>query len=128
MAKTRGTGLLMMWVDVDPQHEPEFHRWYDEEHIPSLLAAPGFLSAARYVALKGGPPYLAVPGCLGARRFVAIDSQPKYLTLYEFENPNMSESAPWARARDANPWSKRIRPYMRHDVGSPGVYRRAFPQ
>jgi len=222
MAKTRGTGLLMVWADIDPEHEADYHRWYDEEHIERLLAVPGFLSAGRYVALKGGPsnlalyeletfevlrtsafldevrfrpsarrvgasggtigrnylinayrqilpmhtspiemtqgpapflqmvridipavvedefndwyntayipPYLAVPGCLGARRYVAIDSQPKYLTLYEFEHPGVSESEPWARARDANPWSRRIRPYMRHDVGSPGVYRRVFPK
>jgi hypothetical protein len=220
MAKTRGTGLLMVWADLDPEYEAEYHRWYDEEHIARLLAVPGFLSAGRYVALKGGPknlalyeleaaevlrtsafldevrfrpspqrvaasggtigrnylingyrqifpmhthqievtqgpapflqwgridipsvvedefndwyntayipPYRAVPGCLGARRYIAIDSQPKYLTLYEFENPNVSKSEPWAR--DANPWSNRIRPYMRHDVGSPGVYRRVFPK
>ncbi len=222
MAKTRGTGLLMVWADIDPQYESEYHRWYDEEHIARLLAVPGFLSAGRYVALKGGPknlalyeletaevlrtsafldevrfrpsakrvaasggtigrnylingyrqifpvhtdpidmtqdpapflqmgridipsvvedefndwyntayipPYRAVPGCLGARRYVAIDSQPKYLTLYEFENAHVSESDPWVRARDANAWSNRIRPYMRHDVGSPGVYRRVFPK
>ncbi len=222
MAKTRGTGLLMVWVDVDPEYEAELHRWYDEEHIARLLSVPGFRSAGRYVALKGGPknlvlyelestevlhssafldevrfrpsarratasgatvgrnylhnayrqifpmhtdpiemtqgpapflqmgridipsivedefndwyntayipPYLAVPGCLGARRYVAVDAQPKYLTLYEFENATVSESEAWSRARDANPWSNRIRPYMRHDVGSPGVYRRAFPK
>ena len=222
MAKTRGTGLLMVWSDIDPEHEADYHRWYDEEHIARLLAVPGFLSAGRYVALKGGPknlalfeletadvlrtsafldevrfrpsakrvaasggtigrnylinayrqffpmhtnpiemtqgpapylqmgridipsvvedefndwyntayipPYLAVPGCLGARRYVAIDSQPQYLTLYEFENPTVSESEPWIRARDGNPWSNRIRPYMRHDVGSPGIYRRVFPK
>ena len=69
-----------------------------------------------------------MPGCLGARRYVAIESQPKYLTLYEFENPAVSESEPWVRARDGNPWSNRIRPYMRHDIGSPGVYRRVFPK
>jgi hypothetical protein len=222
MAKTRGTGLLMVWVDVDPEYEAELHRWYDEEHIQRLLSVPGFRSAGRYVALKGGPknlvlyelestevlhtaafldevrfrpsarratasgatvgrnylhnayrqifpmhtnpiemtqgpapflqmgridipsivedefndwyntayipPYLKVPGCLGARRYVAVDSQPKYLTLYEFENAHVSESEAWDKARDSNPWSNRIRPYMRHDVGSPGVYRRAFPK
>jgi hypothetical protein len=222
MAKTRGTGLLMVWVDVDPEYEAELHTWYDEEHIPRLLAVPGFRSGGRYVALKGSPknlvlyelestevlhtaafldevrfrpsarrarasgatvgrnylhnayrqifpthtnpiemtngpapflqmgridipsivedefndwyntayipPYLAVPGCLGARRYVAIDSQPKYLTLYEFENARVSEHPQWEQARDANPWSKRIRPYMRHDIGSPGVYQRAFPK
>ncbi len=27
MPKTRGTGLLMAWTDVDPGHEDEFNRW-----------------------------------------------------------------------------------------------------
>jgi hypothetical protein len=222
MAKTRGTGLLMVWSDIDPEYEAEYHRWYDEEHIARLLSIPGFLSAGRYVALRGSPrnlalyelethevlrtaaflddvrfrpsakriaasggtigrnylingyrqifpmhtnpiemtqvpapflqmgridipsvvedefndwyntayipPYLQVPGCLGARRYVAIESQPKYLTLYEFANEKVSEHPAWEKARDSNPWSKRIRPYMRHDVGSPGVYRRVFPK
>lgn len=60
MPKTRGTGLLMAWTDVDPAHEGELNRWYDEEHIGRLLAVPGFLSAARYRALRGGPKYLAM--------------------------------------------------------------------
>jgi hypothetical protein len=55
MAKTRGTGLLMLWTDVDPQHESEFNRWYDEEHRDRLLKVPGVLSASRYEALRGGP-------------------------------------------------------------------------
>ena len=222
MAKTRGTGLLMVWADIDPQYEEEYHRWYDEEHIEHLLAVPGFLSAGRYQALKGSPkylalyelehpdvlrspafldgvrfrpsarrvqasggtigrnyllngyrqifplkthpveqtrepapflqmgridipamveeefndwyntayipPYLAVPGCLGARRYVAVDGRPKYLTLYEFEHAGVSESPEWDKARDSNPWSNRVRAFMRHDVGSPGVYRRLFPK
>ena len=71
MAKTRGTGLLMVWADIDPQFEAEYHRWYDEEHIANLMAVPGFLSAGRYVALKGGP---------------------KYLALYELEAPEVLQS------------------------------------
>ena len=57
MSKTRGTGLLMVWTDVEPEFEAEFNRWYDEEHISRLLEVPGFLSAGRYMALKGGPKY-----------------------------------------------------------------------
>ena len=221
MAKTRGTGLLMLWTDVAPEHEDEFNRWYDEEHIHRLLQVPGFLNAGRYVALKGGPRYLAmyeledanvlrsaafldevryrpspwrtkvsgghigrnyilngyrqiypartnpveltlamprclqmgrmdvsahleeefndwyntvyipgyltVPGCLGARRFLVVDGQPKYLTVYDFERPDVSESEAWNRARESNPWTARIRPHMRLDPGSPGVYRRIYP-
>ena len=42
MAKTRGTGLLMAWMDVEPPHEDAFNRWYNEEHMGRLLAIPGF--------------------------------------------------------------------------------------
>ena len=38
MAKTRGTGLLMVWTDIDPEFEAEFNRWYDEEHLPRMLS------------------------------------------------------------------------------------------
>ena len=221
MAKTRGTGLLMLWTDVDPQHEAEFNRWYNEEHIKHLLGVPGFLSGGRYVALKGGPKYLAmyeledpnvlrtadfldavrykpspwrakasgghvgrnyllnayrqiypartnpidltmempkflqmgrmdipshveeefnawyntayipgyltVPGVIRARRFVVVEGQPKYLTVYEFEHPKVPEGDGWAKVRDSNPWTHRIRPYMRLDEGSPGVYERIYP-
>ena len=221
MAKTRGTGLLMLWTDVDSQHEAEFNRWYNEEHIKHLLGVPGFLSGGRYVALKGGPKYLAmyeledpnvlrtadfldavrykpspwrakasgghvgrnyllnayrqiypartnpveltmempkflqmgrmdipshveeefnawyntayipgyltVPGVIRARRFVVVEGQPKYLTVYEFEHPKVPEGDAWAKVRESNPWSHRIRPYMRLDEGSPGVYERIYP-
>lgn len=60
MAKTRGTGLLMVWTDIDAEFEPEFNRWYNEEHVLRLLQIPGFLSAGRYSALRGGPKYLAI--------------------------------------------------------------------
>src|SRR4051794_10510348 len=72
MAKTRGTGLLMAWMDVDPTYEDEFNRWYNEEHIGRLLEVPGFLSAGRYAALRGGP---------------------KYLAMYELEDHNVLRSA-----------------------------------
>ena len=60
MAKTRGTGLLMVWTDIDAQFETEFNRWYDEEHLPRMLQISGFLSAGRYEAVRGGPKYLAI--------------------------------------------------------------------
>ncbi len=59
MTKKKGTGLLMVWTDVPADKEAEFHRWYNEEHIAERLAVPGFLSAARYEAVKGGPNHLA---------------------------------------------------------------------
>ena len=55
-SKTRGTGLLMVWTDIDAEFEAEFNRWYDEEHVPRLLQVPGFLSAGRYVPSIGVNP------------------------------------------------------------------------
>ena len=60
MVRKKGTALLIVYADVDIEHDAEFNRWYNEEHVPERLSAPGFLDAARYEALKGGPRYLAV--------------------------------------------------------------------
>src|SRR2546428_295463 len=55
----KGRGIFLVYVDIDAQHDKEFNEWYNTEHLPELLAVPGILAAARYVALKGGPKYLA---------------------------------------------------------------------
>jgi len=88
MPKTRGTGLLMAWMDIDPAHEDAFNRWYNEEHIGRLLAIPGFLSAARYVALRGAP---------------------KYLAMYELEDHNVLRSAAFLDTVRYQPSSERTR-------------------
>ena len=55
----KGRGIFLVYVDIDAQHDKEFNDWFNSEHLPELLAVPGILSAARYVAVKGGPTYLA---------------------------------------------------------------------
>ncbi|MCI0547104.1 MAG: hypothetical protein L0027_07445 [Candidatus Rokubacteria bacterium] len=213
--KKKGTGLLMVWAEVPADKEAEFNRWYNEEHLAERLAVPGFLSAARYEAVQGGPKHLAcyelespavlespaykrvqqnptpwtrrcspdvigttfirnvyalihpasvtpavagsgmapalqigrmdvppeidrdfnewyntiyvpnyetVPGVIRGRRYRAVEGTPTYLTLYEFEHPEVSASAPWLAQRDASPVTHRIRPHMRHAPGSPGIY------
>src|SRR5436305_6540099 len=87
MAKTRGTGLWMVWADIDPEFEAEYHCWYDEEHIAHLLAVPGFLSAGRYVALKGSP---------------------KYLALYELEAPDVLRSPAFLDGVRFRPSTRRV--------------------
>jgi hypothetical protein len=89
MAK-KGTGLLMVWADVPADREDEFNRWYNEEHIPERLAIPGFLSAARYEAVKGGP---------------------KHLAYYELENAAVMQSPAYKRVQaNPTPWTTRIGP------------------
>ncbi|WP_419897811.1 hypothetical protein [Roseomonas sp. USHLN139] len=55
-----GPWLHIVRVDVDPAQEAEFNRWYEAEHIPALLACPGWLSARRFTVEDGGPRHAAV--------------------------------------------------------------------
>ena len=51
-------------IDVAPEHEAEFNRLYDEEHVPRITSVPGVISGRRF-KLNGGtrgeiPRYLAI--------------------------------------------------------------------
>jgi hypothetical protein len=46
-----GTTVLSVIMDVEPQALADFHGWYDEEHLPKLVAVPGIVAAVRYEAL-----------------------------------------------------------------------------
>jgi hypothetical protein len=89
MAK-KGSGILLVFTDIDPKYEEEFNAWYNTEQLGNLLTLPGFLDAARYIALKGGPKYLAAYELAGADAL-------KTRELLDFRaNPS--------------PWSRRISP------------------
>lgn len=48
---------------VSPSREDDFNDWYDNTHVPEVLAVPGFVSARRYKAHRAdaaGPAYLAI--------------------------------------------------------------------
>ena len=40
--------LLLAFTNPGAGREEEFNRWYDERHVPDLLAVPGFVSAQRF--------------------------------------------------------------------------------
>jgi hypothetical protein len=52
--------ILLTSVDVAPDAEEEFNRWYNERHLPEVMACPGFRSAARYECTLGEPRYIAI--------------------------------------------------------------------
>lgn len=85
-------GLLLNAMNAAPEHEAEFNRWYDEEHIPALAAVPGVLSARRFRA--------------------ASTTLQKYVALYHLESPQVCATEAWTRAVDT-PWTRKIRPHMR---------------
>ena len=52
--------ILVTTVDIAPEGEGPFNRWYNETHLPEVMACPGFLSAARYECVQGEPRYIAI--------------------------------------------------------------------
>ncbi|MDX2277354.1 MAG: DUF4286 family protein [Hyphomonadaceae bacterium] len=82
-------------IDVDPEHEGEFNEWYEKEHLPERVTAPGFLSA---------------------RRFVAVQGEPKYLALYDLDSPEAIESPEYKKINTPSEWTKKIRAHYRKFV------------
>ena len=107
MARTKGTGLLMVWCEVPEDKEEEFNRWYNEEHLAERLSVPGLLSAARYEAVSSGPKHLAV---------------------YELESPTVMESPEYREIRRApTEWSRRMSPEFIGTVYIRNVYEPVHP-
>ena len=79
-------GLLLVVVDVDPDHEDDFNRWYDTEHIPEKRATPGFRSARRF--RHHGEPH-------------------RYLALYELDDPDLVVS-PAYMSQPVSDWTTRV--------------------
>ena len=107
MANKKGKGLLLVMVDLPNDKEEEFNRWYNEEHLGMVLALPGFLDAARYQAVLGGP---------------------KHLACYELESTAAMDTPEYAHIRD-NPteWSKKMDPRVIATNLIVNLYQQIFP-
>ncbi|WP_420998054.1 hypothetical protein ACKI2N_029215 [Cupriavidus sp. 30B13] len=53
-------GMLFVASNVDAADEDDFNQWYDREHVEERARIRGFISAARYEAVQGGPKYLGL--------------------------------------------------------------------
>jgi len=106
MADKKGTGLMMVWMDVPADKEEEFNHWYNEEHLPELLAIPGVLNAARYEAVTSGP---------------------KHLACYELESPGEVETEAFT-SRKPTEWAQRIGPRVIATNRINNVYRMIYPK
>ena len=92
-------------MSVPPELNAEWNEWYNGVYVPN---------------------YMKVPGCIRGRRYRAVAGEPAYLTVYEFERPDVSQSAEWQRQRAIDPRNERWQNTMRHADGSPGVWVKTF--
>ncbi len=60
MGRWRGSGGLLLWIDIDPAMQAEADDWYLDEHLPERIEVAGYRGARRYVALEGAPRYLSL--------------------------------------------------------------------
>jgi hypothetical protein len=95
-------------MSVPESADADWNEWYNNEYIPG---------------------YLKVHGVIYARRYRAVDGGRNFATVYELANDKVSESADWSHQREhSSPRSASMRALMTMAAGSPGVYRRSFPQ
>ena len=94
-AAPSGAGaVLLNTMNIAPEIEADFNRWYNEEHIPALAAVPGTLAARRFKS-EGESG--------GTHRYVA---------LYHLASPDVPRSDAWKKAANS-PWTERLRPHFR---------------
>ena len=52
--------MLVVWANIPAEHEADFNRWYDTEHVQERVAIEGFANGARYFAPDGKRRYLGL--------------------------------------------------------------------
>ncbi|MBV8888562.1 MAG: hypothetical protein JO305_02730 [Alphaproteobacteria bacterium] len=86
--------IFVVQMDIPADHEAEFNRIYDAEHVPMLSKVPGVRSARRYRLERSTQPGMQ-----------------KYLAVYEVDSPDVMESAAWKEAGEWGDWAPKIRPH-----------------
>lgn len=102
-----GGTILVVMMEVDPEHEEEFNRWYDEEHLPERLEIPGYISARRFKLEEG-------------------DGVLKYLCIWELEDASPLQSEEY-RAQQHRPSELRDRAHRYIKERARGLYRQIYP-
>ena len=92
-------------MDIPDEHEAEFNRLYDEEHVPEILTVPGVKSCRRYLLEHS-----------------TVDGVARYMSVYEIESPEVIKQPEWREAADRGDWKPNIRPHTQNRLHC--VYRR----
>src|SRR2546428_13260957 len=99
--------LMIVSMDVDPEHEALFNEVYDQEHIPNLSKVPGVLGITRYKRQE------LIMNLGGERRIMRAENDPAYTVIYELEDPAGLTSPGGGQAVEAGRRPGRVRPASR---------------
>ncbi|KAF9063006.1 hypothetical protein BDP27DRAFT_1385041 [Rhodocollybia butyracea] len=84
-------------LEVKPEGEAEFNKWYEEEHIPMISKIPGWTRSRRFALANN-----MVRGSLEPDIMIC-----KYLAVHDFTRDDYLES-PEAKAAISTPWRDEV--------------------
>jgi hypothetical protein len=96
--------IYVVQADIPDHIADEYNAWYDQEHLPRLVA---------------------VPGIRRARRFVTVEGAPKYFTAYDLDREDSFATPEAVKARKT-PWTEKMRDAFLNSRRS--MLRLAFPK
>jgi hypothetical protein len=76
-------GMLVTLMGISPEFSVDFNKWYDREHIGERVGIPGFLTAARYEAVRGFPQYF----CLYQTESLQVFTSDAYRQAFQHQTP-----------------------------------------
>ena len=88
MAKKKYTFVVL--TNPTPGNDAEYNRWYNEQHIPDVLNASGFVCAQRFKLAE-------------TQMSPKVDKSHQYLALYEIETDDIAASLKDMQARGGTP-------------------------
>ena len=93
--------LLIVTAEIDPAHEADWNKWYDEVHLPEALACPGVIRGSRYLAARDGS--------LTDHGERATDAARVYATVYELSSPEAMDTPEFQEMRGWYQFADRIK-------------------
>lgn len=102
-----GNTIMVVMMEIDAEHDAEFNRWYNEEHLPERLGIPGYISARRF-KLEEGEGVLT------------------YLCIWELEDASPLQSQAY-EAQNRRPSDLRDRAHSYIKERARGLYKQIYP-
>ena len=93
--------LLIVTVEVDPEVEAEWNRWYDTVHLPDALKCPGVRRGQRYVS-RGEVSETTAGRTERATKRI-------YTTIYELDSPAATTTPEFQAMRGWYQFAPRVR-------------------
>ena len=93
--------ILLVTAAVAPEIEAEWNRWYDEVHVPEILACPGVHSAIRCETSHAA----SVRGWTARPE----ETSQAYVAIYQIDGPEVLETPEFAKARGWRQFADKVK-------------------